>query len=113
MFDWTDDRDRSATSRHVNGRDRSCRVRVLVPDDDDDDEEDEVFSSFRDSRITESGFSLFLNGSVFVSPLASVRRRFLLSAMDGCVCLSEECITILPLSVFLFEIYIYICFNMF
>lgn len=86
MFDWTDDSDRSATSRHVNGRDRSCRVRVLVPDDDEDDEEDEVFSSFRDSRITESGFSLFLNGSVFVSPLASVRRRFLLSAMDGSVC---------------------------
>lgn len=68
----------SETSRHLASRSMSARVRVL------EEEEDAAAAaaavrSFRISRMAESGFSLFLNGSrVSSSESASARRRFLL-----------------------------------
>lgn len=75
MLDWTEERERSATSRQWKGSESSSRVRVLVPEED----AHEVFNSLRISRMIESGLSLFLKGRI--SSVGSVRRRFLLSAM--------------------------------
>lgn len=69
----------------MKGRERSSSVRVLVPEED----EHAFFNCVRISRIAESGFSLFLKGSV--SSVGSVRRRFLLSAMDE----SDMCCAVL------------------
>jgi len=62
----------------VKGSESSSRVRVLVPEED----AVEAFRFLRISRMMESGLSLFLKGRI--SSVGSVRRRFLLSAMDGC-----------------------------
>lgn len=75
MLDCTEERERSATSRHRKGMERSWRVRVW----ETEEEEEEAENCFRVSMIAESGFSLFLKGSS--SPAGSLRRRFLLSAI--------------------------------
>ena len=74
MADSTEGRESSFTSRHVEARARSARVRVLEVDA----EVEEVLRRSRsDSRMTESGFSRFLKGSrVSSSELGSGRRRF-------------------------------------
>lgn len=77
MLDCTEERERSATSRHRKGRERSWRVRVC--ETEAEEEEDEAENCFRVSMIAESGFSLFLKGSS--SPAGSLRRRFLMSAI--------------------------------
>lgn len=78
MLDWTEERQRSETSRQGKGRDRSWRVRVW--EEEVEGEVEEVAKSLRVWRMVESGLSLFLKGR---SSSALVRRRFLLSAMDG------------------------------
>lgn len=77
MADWTDWRERSVTSRQVDVRERSARVRDL------DDDDDAVFiMSFRVLRIAVSDFRSFLKGSwVSSSESGSDRRRFFLSAI--------------------------------
>lgn len=76
---WTEDKGRSVTSRQVDERERSERVRVL-----------EVEADFVASarvlimdRIAESGFRRFLKGrrADSSSESESARRRFLLSAI--------------------------------
>lgn len=61
----------------MKGSESSSRVRVLVPEE----EAQELFNCLRISKMTVSGLSLFLKGRI--SPVGSVRRRFLLSAMDA------------------------------
>lgn len=61
----------------MKGSESSSRVRVLVPEED----AVEAFRFLRISRMMESGLSLFLKGRI--SSVGSVRRRFLLSAIDG------------------------------
>ena len=58
MLDCTEERERSATSRHRKGMERSWRVRVW----ETEEEEEEAENCFRVSMIAESGFSLFLKG---------------------------------------------------
>ena len=77
ISDWTERRLSSVTSRHLASRSMSARVRVLV--EEEDAAAVAAVRSFRISRMAESGFSLFLNGSrVSSSESASARRRFLL-----------------------------------
>ena len=76
ISDWTERRLSSVTSRHLASRSMSARVRVL---EEEDAAAVAAVRSFRISRMAESGFSLFLNGSrVSSSESASARRRFLL-----------------------------------
>ena len=67
------------TSRQVKDRGRSWRVRGF---DEEEEEEEDSVKFLRIWRMTESGFSLFLNGRAASSEV-SVRRRFFLSAIDG------------------------------
>lgn len=57
--DWTDERERSLTSRQVEERERSPRVRVL---EEEDEARTESVSFLRVWRMTESGLTRFLNG---------------------------------------------------
>ena len=79
MVDCTDSRFWSVTSRQVKDRGRSWRVRGF---DEEEEEEEDSVKFLRIWRMTESGFSLFLNGRAASSEV-SVRRRFFLSAIDG------------------------------
>lgn len=76
---WTEDKVKSVTSRQVDERLRSERVRVLEVEAD-------LVASVRVSsidRMTESGLRRFLKGrrTDSSSESASARRRFLLSAI--------------------------------
>lgn len=72
MVDWTSKSERSDTSRHVEARERSERVRGF----DEEMERVAVKRVWSDWRITESGFKRFLKGSS-VEESGSARRRFL------------------------------------
>lgn len=74
ISDWTSSIGRSETSRQVEERPTSERVRVLEAAAED-------LRVFRVWRMTESGFSLDLNGRL--SESASARRRLFLSVIAG------------------------------
>ena len=76
MADWTSGSDSSVTSRHLESRPRSARVRVLEDEGLDVDEKPLMIW-----RICESDFRMFLNGSCWDSSSSesgSCRRRFFL-----------------------------------
>lgn len=78
---WTEDNGRSVTSRQVEERERSDRVRVLEVEAD----LVESVRAWRIDKMAESGFRRFLKGrrldSLSESESESARRRFLLSAI--------------------------------
>lgn len=79
ISDWTWSIGRSETSRQVEERPTSVRVRVLEVEAEED------LRVFRVWRMTESGFSLDLKGrlSESASELGGGRRRLFLSAIGG------------------------------
>lgn len=84
MWDWTEERGRSVTSRHVEEREREERVMGLAAEEVPAVAE-AVARVFRVERIVESGFRSFLNGRVSDSESESGsvwRRFFFLSAIE-------------------------------
>lgn len=84
MEDWTEERERSVTSRQAKLRARSARVRVLQEEEEDEaSARSESVSFWRTWRMTGSGLTRFLKGwRVSSSDPGSGRRRFFLSAIE-------------------------------
>lgn len=77
MVDWTEDRERSDTSRHVEERDRSASVKGFEVV-----EEEEAAIDLSIWRIWSSDLRRCLKGWDAESESESARRRFFLSAME-------------------------------
>ncbi|KAK9291171.1 hypothetical protein L1049_009359 [Liquidambar formosana] len=79
MVSWTEERERSVTSRQAVERLRSERVRDL--EEEEAAAEVDLARSVRSSRMASSGLRRFLNGAVLSGSPSSARRRFFLSAI--------------------------------
>lgn len=77
MVDWTEESERSDTSRQVEERARSARVKGLEVE-----EEEEEVTDLRILRIWASDLRRFLKGWDAELESESARRRFFLSAME-------------------------------
>lgn len=76
MADWTEERDRSDTSRHVDERDRSASVKGFELEEEEEEEEKDLSIW----RMWSSDLRRCLKGCE--SESESARRRFFLSDME-------------------------------